>query len=156
MTPKMGLGWAEQTAFNPPEGWGSTAQKGVQLEDAFQQAILAALDKSTAVEIRVWLGDTSGGFGEWRVNGDDGPFKPLRGEEFGQIIDTRGLPADIPIDPSLGLSIRGNGPSNVVPDDQINNHVGFGPYFGILFIDDVVVENDEQPIPVELSGFTLE
>ncbi len=145
----MGLGFYEHGFFNLPE-IGNTTQAGVRLEQAFQDAMLASLDvKTSAVTIRVWLGNESGAFGEWTVDGGLN-WNPLRSEQTGVIVDTRGLPPLMVIDPPFGLKCRFPAAdmlaSNNVPGGQQDVHVGFAVGFGQFLIDDVIVENDSNTL----------
>ncbi|HTM54985.1 MAG TPA: hypothetical protein VL175_13210 [Pirellulales bacterium] len=94
---------------------------------------------SAWITIRVWLGDTSGGFCEW--SSDDGKsWHPLRDRTHNAIIDTRGRSGVIA---DWGPSGQSGDPVGVVNVNTTKaQYVAFGPVVNNVFIDDVIVERD--------------
>jgi len=111
---------AGDTTFTPNQ-----TSTGQVLPETFKDAYAAAIDKSTALWIRIWLGDTIGGMFEWSSDGTNWTQEGT---------DTRGVSG-------------GNTPTV---------YLGFGPVQSWIFVDDIVVENDANIVPVELSNFELE
>ena len=121
-----------------------TWQNGPKVHGDFQTAHDAAINRDSAIWIRVWLGDIDGAYGEWS---DDvgATWNPIR-DRSGAVIDLRGSGANNTDPAWLGLG----GPR------------GFGEH---RWYDHVEVGDDTSPltdpavlavIPVELSEFTLE
>ena len=110
------------------------------LRDEFRTAWGTAISKETSLLVRIWLGDSTGCMAEYSQ--DDGTaWLPL--QVGAGPIDTRGLNAG---DPWNGARVSSTSPLWIF----------FGGVFGQTWIDDVIVENDDNLVPAELSMFVLE
>ncbi len=140
-----GIGWSETGAV----------QSGVQLDAAFQQAGLAAVDKSSAVYVRAWLGDVSGGTAVWSTDGG-ATWTPIRTKTTGEVIDTRGETIGSVVltgnDNSNGAT-EGAMTGSVTVSGNTDVWVGFASGAGILYVDNVLLEDDNNnTIPVNSVG----
>jgi hypothetical protein len=94
---------------------------------------------SAWITVRVWLGDTSGGFCEWST--DDGrSWRPLRDRAHNAVIDTRGRTGAVSDWGPAGQS--GDSVAVVNVNATKEQYVAFGPVVSSVFIDDVIVERD--------------
>lgn len=132
-------------------------QNGVQIEPAFQQAGLAAVDKASAVIVRAYLGDTSGGTADWSNDGGV-TWQRIRTKTTGEIIDTRGVtPGEVVLtgNDNANNGTEGNMSGSVTVSGNPEVYIGFASGAGLLYVDNVLVQ-DNNNIPVTLSDFMVE
>lgn len=115
-----------------------TWDSGPKMSQAFRVAWAATNSKTNSLLIRVWLGNTNGAMIEWSTNHgatwtrEDGTL-PLQAEGGGV----------------AATDNRENNPS--AADTTL--YLGWGTLASVVYYDDIIVENDLNRVPVEVSEF---
>ena len=160
----LGLG-PTNGGLNKGIGWSETGavQSGVQLDAAFQQAGLAAVDKSSAVYVRATLGDVTGGTAVWSTDGG-ATWTQITTKTTGEVIDTRGEAVGSVVltgNDNANNGTVGNAAGSVTVSGNTDVWIGFASGGGVLYVDNLWVQDDNNgcpdcPVPVELSGFVVD
>ena len=136
----IGDGGPTNCKFITTNAW----QNGPNVEQAFVDAWVAADSRANSIWLKVWLGDTDGGYGEWSV--DNGstwtPFK----DTSGATIDLRDVGTGTTTDPAF-LAMGG---------PQSSSSTRYYDNISIGDASSAVPDPASLAVPVEISGFDID
>ena len=153
------MGWGEN---NPGPGQWGGSQSGPAIDNAFQDAFIASatdqqgvIADSVKISIRILLGDTAGGLGQWSVNGS--AWTSFKDVALGQVMDTRTYPVNANVNGEGAAKTPAWGPArnnhNAPAFELVNGvtpvYLGFcmGDNDDNIWISDIVVERGDEGGP---------
>lgn len=118
-------------------GKGELGGQGGMAVEQFDADFAAATSRADAIVVRVHLGDVADGHIVWSTSAGD-------------IYDSAN--DNFTAEDGMNLAVT----SHLNATDTPNNHIGFWGVHDPVYIDNIVVENDSNLVPVELSEFSAE